>query len=259
LWTPAVVSAALTANWDAQSGITVTGAGVSAWASTVGTISAAQATDASRPPYSATGWNGTLPCLTFDGLSTGGDFLQPTANIPFGAYWVFLVLERDTQDDTNTSAERGILVTALSSGGTLAQLCVERPTADASQTNFKSIQLGTGNVTAATTGLTVAKKSVAFAQLTDNDIRVRVNGGTASSAGDYGATTGTTFYIGRASNAARCYKGKVAQILMANPSLLPGGGTDAERQKFEGYLAHRWGCQANLDAAHPYLTTAPVV
>jgi len=33
----------------------------------------------------------------------------------------------------------------------------------------------------------------------------------------------------------------------------------AMRQKFEGYLAHKWGMAGNLDAAHPYKITAPTV
>ena len=31
-----------------------------------------------------------------------------------------------------------------------------------------------------------------------------------------------------------------------------------ERQKIEGYLAHKWGLAANLPADHPYKTEAPL-
>jgi len=33
--------------------------------------------------------------------------------------------------------------------------------------------------------------------------------------------------------------------------------SDADRQKLEGYLAHKWGLQANLPADHPYKAAAP--
>jgi len=31
------------------------------------------------------------------------------------------------------------------------------------------------------------------------------------------------------------------------------------RQRLEGYLAHKWGLTANLDAGHPYKSTAPLI
>jgi hypothetical protein len=31
------------------------------------------------------------------------------------------------------------------------------------------------------------------------------------------------------------------------------------RQKIEGYLAHKWGLQANLPVDHPYKSSAPTV
>jgi hypothetical protein len=46
--------------------------------------------------------------------------------------------------------------------------------------------------------------------------------------------------------------GSVAEALV-----IPAALTEAERQKLEGYLAHKWGLTAGLDAGHPYKTTAP--
>lgn len=58
----------LLADWDAYYGVTVTGSGVSSWVDRKSGYAVVQATDASRPPYSATGFNG-VPCLTFNGTS----------------------------------------------------------------------------------------------------------------------------------------------------------------------------------------------
>ena len=41
--------------------------------------------------------------------------------------------------------------------------------------------------------------------------------------------------------------------------MLRGVLTDLERQKFEGYLAHKWGFQASLPDTHPYRNAPPVV
>jgi len=35
--------------------------------------------------------------------------------------------------------------------------------------------------------------------------------------------------------------------------------SDADRQRVEGYLAHKWGLEANLPASHPYRYAAPLV
>lgn len=35
--------------------------------------------------------------------------------------------------------------------------------------------------------------------------------------------------------------------------------TTTTREKIEGYLAHKWGLAANLDAGHPYKTTPPTI
>jgi hypothetical protein len=47
-------------------------------------------------------------------------------------------------------------------------------------------------------------------------------------------------------------EGTVAEILLINGKL-----SLSDQQKVEGYLAYKWGLQANLDAAHPYKSSAP--
>jgi uncharacterized repeat protein (TIGR02543 family) len=48
--------------------------------------------------------------------------------------------------------------------------------------------------------------------------------------------------------------GSICEVVMLSSSL---GETD--RQKLEGYLAHKWGLAANLPGGHPYEDTAPTV
>jgi hypothetical protein len=48
------------------------------------------------------------------------------------------------------------------------------------------------------------------------------------------------------------YNGKMAEIIISNYSW-----DTSERQKVEGYLAHKWGLQANLPNDHPYKSSAP--
>jgi hypothetical protein len=48
--------------------------------------------------------------------------------------------------------------------------------------------------------------------------------------------------------------GDIAEVVVC-PSALDA----TNRQKLEGYLAHKWGLTSVLDAGHPYKTTAPTI
>jgi hypothetical protein len=50
----------------------------------------------------------------------------------------------------------------------------------------------------------------------------------------------------------RSWKGDIAEIIIIQDSL-----TTDQRQKIEGYLAHKWGLTGNLDSGHPYKSVAP--
>ena len=45
---------------------------------------------------------------------------------------------------------------------------------------------------------------------------------------------------------------EMGELIVINGSL-----TDENRQKIEGYLAHKWGLEANLPVSHPYYTNPP--
>ena len=47
-------------------------------------------------------------------------------------------------------------------------------------------------------------------------------------------------------------RGNIAEIVFCDEK-----NTDADRQKLEGYLAHKWGLTASLPAGHPYKVNAP--
>ena len=62
----------------------------------------------------------------------------------------------------------------------------------------------------------------------------------------------THAYIGFSARSNASLDGKIAEVLLFNAVL----GT-SDRQKVEGYLAHRWGIASVLDAGHPYKASAP--
>ncbi len=66
-----------------------------------------------RPLYSATGWDGTLPCVNFDGIN---DYLSMTSAIPYAAgYDIYAVVAYDVV----TGANRNILGSSGTGGPTV--------------------------------------------------------------------------------------------------------------------------------------------
>jgi hypothetical protein len=66
-------------------------------------------------------------------------------------------------------------------------------------------------------------------------------------------TSGVTTYIGAHSGPNYLTNGYICEVIAYNSVL-----STPNRQKAEGYLAWKWGLQANLPAGHPYKTAAPV-
>jgi hypothetical protein len=84
-----------------------------------------------------------------------------------------------------------------------------------------------------------------------------VNGGT----GIPFATTGSdtlplvdNFTLGKGDASGRRSASDTAEIVITNSNI-----STADRQKLEGYLAHKWGLTAGLPNDHPYKTAAPTV
>ena len=63
--------------------------------------------------------------------------------------------------------------------------------------------------------------------------------------------TYTNYYIGPVAIAS-AWLGNICEILVFNSILTP-----SQRQKIEGYLAHKWGIQSTLPTGHPYKSVAP--
>jgi hypothetical protein len=74
---------------------------------------------------------------------------------------------------------------------------------------------------------------------------------TQSSAESYGGSAivaADLFMLRGTNNALNAHVGEI--LMLPYPS-------DVNRQKLEGYLAHKWGLTANLPGGHPYKTVGP--
>jgi len=82
-----------------------------------------------------------------------------------------------------------------------------------------------------------------------------VNGTKQGATGNTGTgnpSLATLLYLGAAYNNTSYSNADVGEVLVVS-----GAIATADREKAEGYLAWKWGMQANLPSAHPYKTSAP--
>lgn len=70
--------------------------------------------------------------------------------------------------------------------------------------------------------------------------------------GDAGTAAPGTTMILASTGTAGFLQADYGEIMGINGAISTG-----ERHQLEGYLAHKWGIEANLPGDHPYLTTAP--
>lgn len=267
LWTPANLPSLLVwlnvRNGDAN--ITYgTGADVATWGRHGSTAYDATTIDsAKRPTYSATGLEGSLPCVEFardtDQLLLDIHGANTTSNIFNQAYSFGMVVQPtfasdflsvmvsydDLSSDTDTIAP---LVRSVFNSG--QDVWIGR--AGNTGTGTPDVQWPTGTSTAAiftsssAVGISGGSVSAMFSRDgTALGYDISVSGfGTPSKRGillgypDWDIGGGT----------------KIGEFVFCNAALSTG-----DRQRLEGYLAWNWGKQASLPGGHPYAGAAPTV
>lgn len=222
-----------------------------------------QSDNAKRPSYFASGFNG-LPCLQFDGVDDV--LISDTAaakNIfrNVGYPWFFVVYQKLAADASPTSR---ILAAALSgTTGIRASICIGMSTTgNANKIGALHKRTDGGSVSSPvltnTAVLTSALCSVEI-RFGAGAIRTYVDGSSVlSSATTAGLTSDTpsvsAITIGAGTQTSTFADAKIAAIVIGNTDL-----PVSEREKLEGWAAHKWGLTANLPAGHPYKTAAPTI
>lgn len=202
----------------------------------------------SRPSYSATALNG-LPAITSDGIKRLGVFI-PTVSGLTDKMAAFVVAyaandaigtngrllsytDINLADDSTSTA----LAAIMRRDGANARIDARRNSTDLSE---KTITYDTpfigGSVFDGTNHTTYVDG---------------VAGTAVASSGNFGASNQTLAVLG-AYHASLPWIGGVGEIIV-----VIGEVTTSDRQKVEGYLAHRWAATGNLAADHPYKNAAP--
>lgn len=268
-WTPAQITTALWLDAADAGTVVLNGSTVSQWNDKSGNSrNFAQATATNQPTYSATVLDGK-PALTFDGAS---DFMSAGDTLDVGttSLTIMTVVKYATNNQT------GIIVGKSLQGPGAGRYSLGR--------FLSGGPFGTG---APFNSFLVAWDSATgtlFTSVADSSTNTKILGGEWSRAvsngydkiWDNGTNTATLTYAGDTNTlnntnelwigayqstsgttppATSSYmNGQIAEVVIA-PSAL---STD-NRQKLEGYLAWKWGLQADLPAGHPYKNTPPTV
>lgn len=245
-WTPAEITTALWLDAADSGTITLTSGKVSQWADKSGNARhVSQSSDAARPVITAAGQNG-MDVVTFDGndtLATAANFPE-TGNAEFSVFWVH----------TKTTSTKGCVFgwgnhnTALQCIGWYDDGTYAGP----------SFSGGAAyNAVSPAAGFNVWAYTKAAGAINATSVLTK-NG---SSAGTSGHSTSTPniasapLVLGRwATYTLSLLIGSVAEFI-----ILPSAAAEADRQKVEGYLAHKWGLDASLPTDHPYKSAAPTV
>ena len=243
-WTPTNITTQLWLDSADSSTITTVGSKVSQWNDKSGNArNASQSIDANRPTYTTAGLNG-LNVVTFTTTSFQSMVLSSVMASGSTSGSIFWVQKND--QDPPTQANSGALFhNDWSTDGNFNHA----PWEDGNiYTNvLRNSRVNAGNPTPLFTSpriLGIESNSSSYKILIDGTSFYTAGGSFVLSAGN--KTLGIPSGYG--------FRGYAAEIIIVNSVLSSG-----DREKIEGYLAHKWGITGNLDAGHPYKSVAPTL
>ena len=234
-WTPALISTALWLDANDSSTITIA-TGVSTWADKSGNgKNATQGTAANQPTYSSTGFN-SKPTIQFDGTNDSFDL---TAVTQTSGQNVFAVV-----DTTLIGTSYRILLNR--SDGNAPALYLGNSTL-----NYRPISYWLADY--ARWGAAIQRKAIIrWANYTSpfTFALVQVDGGVQTS------QVSTTSVLSSWTNINNSVV-QQSRINLSELIITTADPTSETRQLIEGYLAWKWGLEANLPSDHPYKSIAP--
>jgi len=245
-WTPANLASTV-AWWDASetSSLTIASGTASAWTDKKNGIVASNSTAAQQPAYSATALN-SKPGLTFDGVNDRLAF--PTNSfLPVGtAPLTVLIVARAGA----TAGDMAIVTWGTAANGQWIKIGEDgtSPNPAIGDLYTAGAALGTAAFPSTTQILAYTASTTATRMYNDG-----LTGGSGPNPGSKN-TNGSAGFIGMDLRTVGFWNSVIQEIVVCTGVL-----STADRQKYEGYAALKWGLRANLASDHPYKTTGPSV
>lgn len=252
LWQPSDIGSILALWLDAAdtSTITLNGSTVSQWNDKSGNgRNAVQATAANQPTFSATGLN-SFPTLDFDGT----DFLQYSSSM-FSVENVtaLCVMKEDTE-----KFYAGVLSIYAATGSDENQansIVMAAGVSDSyvwgSSNSAHSVVSGTG---AAPASVWAYRKITASITAYRNATAAPTVSVTAAGTANGGYLVGNRWQSSAVGSTGLRLDGKISEIVVLSRAV-----TTDEFDRLNGYLAWKWGLQADLPVSHPYYNLPPTV
>jgi hypothetical protein len=249
-WTPAALS--LTAWYDAgtPSDFTLDTGSVSQWNDRSGNSRhMSQSTGSAKPAYASATQN-SLNLVTFDGTN---DYLAASALSNFitaSTFTIFAVVRHRGTSVGNSDTYNNRAIIADDAG--YVGLHTNGPSGTGSIRILAYNWDGTDDSVSHTIGADNVWSIIAYTH-SGGSIESRRNGGAAVSvsSGDTEDIAGI-LELGRAGVVGLYLEMDLAEVVIMNTAV-----NSTDRQKLEGYAAHRWGLTADLPSDHPYKSTAP--
>ena len=262
-WTPAELTGlALWLDADDANTITLNGSTVSQWDDKSGNANhVSNATASTQPDYLATGWNGQ-PTVSF--TKSGLEFLfkQNVANFSASGDFTIASAFEFLETTNNWDMIAGWRSTANTASGAGAPILQGMRTnqeigfhnTDKVDTRIKvnvTTRLGKKIATISRSGGTAGNNGAATVTSTGFSQTTYQTDATQT----WGSDPATGFQIGGRQQGATDYGDKyISEVVCCNTKL-----STIDRQKLEGYLAWKWGLEADLPADHPYKSAPPTV
>jgi hypothetical protein len=238
-WTPANITTALWLDADDSGTITLDSGAVSEWQDKSGNARhGTQSTAIRRPVVNATGIN-SKPTISFDG--SDDRLLFPTGFLNGAtAFTVAMVMRGPSQSNDAIWGPSTDFATGLE---LIFALVISQPTTVRINAPSKiTDNAWNTNDTAAVTAITASSSA------TDG---WRNGTSIASTTGNSALNFNGVYAMGSYANGFNAAM-NMAEFIICESAL----GVD-DRQKLEGYLAHKWGLTADLPVDHPYKIVSP--
>lgn len=251
VWNPSMIQTALWLDAADSSTITLNGSTVSQWNDKSGNSRhVSQATAGQQPTWNATGLN-SKPTLVFDGSND-------------------ILLNQNAGSVGVTNISMFAVMRYISASGEDIPLGIG---ATGSNGRMRSLyrQSGGGTQGFATWGIDASSSSLStdtggahhiFEAIQGNNSSVSLFRDGVAATGNPLALSGTsspvTFNgVSLGSLQGGLVGGYYSNVAISEAILIYSEVSTDTRQRIEGYLAHKWGLEANLPAGHPYKTTGP--
>jgi len=263
-WTPANITTALWLDADDSSTLTLSGATVTGWADKSG--NGYSVSIFGNPTYSATGMSTGTPAVQLDG---NGDYMYGfIANIGSKtAIDIYFVFQATAAAAANTNS-----VILWSYG----YLDANQITGLISSTGaFSGEYISTLVGASGRLGSTTYRRAANTAQILSHAVSgagtamhkdgvpvtldLAASGVTTLTDTSPAATGSTSVAIRLAAYLQSSGEVFSPAVKFAEVLVFDAIQSTADRQRIEGYLAHKWGLAANLEAGHPYKNSAPTV